>query len=101
MPTIKSRLVADYVYGRDLKLMQDYFKVIILLDGEVFHTKTFTLPELFDLGYWGYTYQAIADKVLLSVLEEWPTCDQTSTSELQYRKTIISSCGQLKVIESL
>lgn len=52
MPTIKSRLVADYVYGRDLKLMQDYFKVIILLDGEVFHTKTFTLPELFDLGYW-------------------------------------------------
>ncbi|QNR52623.1 hypothetical protein [Escherichia phage Mt1B1_P10] len=56
---------------------------------------------MFDLGYWGYTYQAIADKVLLSVLEEWPTCDQTSTSELQYRKTITCCCGRLKVIESL
>ncbi|ATS93326.1 hypothetical protein mutPK1A2_p26 [Escherichia phage mutPK1A2] len=101
MPTIKSRLVADYVYGRDARTLKDYFKVIILLDGEVFHTKTFTLPELFDLGYWGCTYQAIADKVLLSVLKEWPTCDQTSTSELQYRKIITCCCGRLKVIESL
>ena len=101
MPTIESRLVADYVYGHDARSRQDYFKVIILLDGGIFHTKTFTRNDLIASGFWGWSYQAIADRVLLNVLKEWPTCDQTSTSELQYRKTIISSCGQLKVIESL
>lgn len=33
-------------------------------------------------------------------LKEWKCQDQTSNTGLKYRKTIISSCGQLTVTES-
>lgn len=34
--------------------------------------------------------------------KEWPDCqDQTLNTELKFRKTITSSCGRLKVTESL
>lgn len=36
------------------------------------------------------------------IKREWPDCqDQTLITELKYRKTITSSCGRLKVTESL
>ncbi|URG17643.1 hypothetical protein GRN51_270 [Salmonella phage GRNsp51] len=102
MPSIESRLKVEWEGYRDPRTMTTYFNVYILLDGELFHLKKYTQEELFESGYWVLTYHDIAEKVLLEVLKEWPTCqDQTSSSELQYRKTIVSSCGRLKVRESL
>ncbi|ADW95231.1 hypothetical protein UAB78_027 [Escherichia phage UAB_Phi78] len=102
MPSIESRLKADYESYYDHLTMTSYLNVYIKLDGSLFHLKKYTQKELFELGYWIWSYEEIAEKVLLEVLKEWPTCqDQTSSSELQCRKTVVSSCGRLKVRESL
>ena len=43
-----------------------------------------------------------AQDCLCKIAREWPDCqDQTLNTELKYRKTITSSCGRLKVTESL
>lgn len=45
--------------------------------------------------------QATYDKAV-QIIKEWDDwLDQISNTELQYRRTITSSCGQLKVTESL
>lgn len=43
----------------------------------------------------------LAEWKLADLLKEWKCQDQTSNTELKCRKTIISSCGRLKVTESL
>ncbi|UXQ88724.1 hypothetical protein [Salmonella phage PST_H2] len=102
MPSIESRLKADYESYYEPRTRMNYLNVYIILDGELLCVKKYSFMELIDLGYWGWHYSTIAEKVLLEVLKEWPTCqDQTSSSELQYRRTITSSYGRLKVTESL
>ena len=98
MPTIESRLRADYD-RRFSAIHRDFITCVrVWLDDEVF----FKYNYLHDTDdYYDLSPLQVAQSVVEHILKEWPTCDQTSTSELQYRKTIISSCGQLKVIESL
>ncbi|AXY85394.1 DNA repair protein [Escherichia phage LL11] len=96
MPTIEERFLIHVSFS---PIHLGYLITILL--GEEIYLHNYLIPE----------YVCRRDKIHPAnwarewlrehVLKEWPTCDQTSTSELQYRKTIISSCGQLKVIESL
>ncbi|WPK27886.1 hypothetical protein [Escherichia phage vB-Eco-KMB14] len=98
MPTIESRLRADYnrYFSR---LHRDYMThVTVWLDGEIFLVYEYLHDT--DDRYDPSSLQ-VAKSIVEHILKEWPTCDQTSTSELQYRKTITCCCGQLKVIESL
>ncbi|QAU05474.1 hypothetical protein D3A55_0023 [Klebsiella phage K1-ULIP33] len=97
MPTIESRICFDYNFNMFTRM---YEGIAYIQNGH----------------HWEYGKQELIAKVedwdaermkrklrskVKAFLEEWPTCDQTSTSELQYRKTIISSCGRLTVKESL
>ena len=98
MPTIGDRLRADY--NRNFSpIHRDYITYVkVWLDAELFLEYKY-LHDTDD--HYDLSSLQVAKSIIGRILEEWPTCDQTSTSELQYRKTIISSCGQLKVIESL
>ncbi|UVD33077.1 hypothetical protein [Escherichia phage NTNC80A] len=94
MPTIEERLKLEYHYFYAPLRKTEVTVVKVKLDGDLFLQKVKETRSQNESRTFAY-------EVLYSVLKEWPTCDQTSTSEPQYRKTIISSCGQLKVIESL
>ncbi|AIT13694.1 DNA repair protein [Salmonella phage BP12B] len=90
MPTIESRITMDISYNA---ITRQYI-------GVAYDYKTG--EKLVEVRQWDdYWLRQNLHDAVSSFLKEWPTCDQTSTSELQYRKTIISSCGRLKVRESL
>lgn len=79
MPTIESRIVTDICYDR---ATSQYIGVAY---------DSFTGDKLAEIKqdklgqHPNWISQALYDAVS-SLLKEWPTCDQTSTSELQYLK---------------
>ncbi|HAE0645015.1 TPA_asm: hypothetical protein G2851_23635 [Salmonella enterica subsp. enterica serovar Enteritidis] len=95
MPTIESRLKIAYLFWYDHTRKMNITVVKVFLDDALFIKRKKETTGVHDS-------HAFAHEVRYSIMKEWPTCqDQTSSSELQYRKTIASSCGRLKVRESL
>lgn len=92
MPTIKERIKTERVFD----LGHSNLMSIITLDDE--YLTTIYTPFGVDMSIKATVAESNFVKKLM---EDWPCQDQTLITEQKYRKTIISSCGNLMVKESL